>query len=152
MFTANRISDSGLLLEAVSFDPVLLCLLLSSWGLLAGLFGDRSFFRLQWFRQILNDTLSFAFDNKFITLLTILMCLCLVVSDSFAATPRTVAPQASLSMGFSRQEYRSGLPFPPPGALPDSKTEFSSPVLAGRFLTTGTTWEALLLCWEGENL
>ena len=102
---------------------------------------------------MLNDTLSFAFDNKFITLLTILlMCLCLVMSYSFAATPRTVAPQAPLSMGFSRQEYRSGLPFPPPGALPDSKTEFPSPVLAGRFFTTGTTWEALLLFWEGENL
>ena len=42
-----------------------------------------------------------------------------VVSDSFA-TPRTVARQASLSMGFSRQEYWSGLPFPSPGNPPDS--------------------------------
>ena len=33
-------------------------------------------------------------------------------------TPWTVAPQAPLSMGFSRQEYWSGLPFPPPGDLP----------------------------------
>ena len=35
------------------------------------------------------------------------------------ATPWTVAHQAPLSMGFSRQEYRSGLPFPSPGDLPD---------------------------------
>ena len=36
------------------------------------------------------------------------------------ATPWTVARQDLLSMGFSRQEYQSGLPFPPPGDLPDS--------------------------------
>ena len=35
------------------------------------------------------------------------------------ATPRTIAHQAPLSMGFSRPEYRSGLPFPSPGDLPD---------------------------------
>ena len=40
-----------------------------------------------------------------------------VVSDS--ATPQTVACQAPLSMEFSRQEYWSGLPHPPPGDLPD---------------------------------
>ena len=39
-----------------------------------------------------------------------------VVSDS--AIPWTVASQAPLSMGFSQQEYWSGLPFPPPGSLP----------------------------------
>ena len=46
------------------------------------------------------------------------MCVlsCSVVSDSFV-TPWTVARQAPLSMGFSRQEYWSGLPFPPPGDL-----------------------------------
>ena len=63
------------------------------------------------------------------------------------ATPWTVAHQAPLSMGFSRQEYWSGLPFPPPGDLPDSGTELMSPTssaLAGRFFTTGATWEARL--------
>ena len=35
----------------------------------------------------------------------------------------TVACQAPLSMGFSRQEYWSGLPFPPPGDLPDPEIE-----------------------------
>ena len=39
------------------------------------------------------------------------------------ATLWTVACQAPLSMGFSRQEYWSGLPFPPPGDLPDPETE-----------------------------
>ena len=57
------------------------------------------------------------------------------------AIPWTIAHQAPLSMGFSRQEYWSGLLFPPPGDLPNPRIEpaFSmSPVLAGRFFTT---WE-----------
>ena len=44
------------------------------------------------------------------------------------ATPWTVAHQVPLSMGFSRQEYWSGLPFPPPEDLPDSGIELASPV------------------------
>ena len=49
------------------------------------------------------------------------------MSDS--AAPWTVARQASLSMGFSRQEYCSGLlPFPPPGDLPDPGIKRASPV------------------------
>ena len=44
-------------------------------------------------------------------------------------TPRTVAYQASPSMGFSRQEYWSGLPFPSPGDLPDPGFESRSPTL-----------------------
>ena len=43
------------------------------------------------------------------------------------ATPWTVAYQAFLSMGFSRQEYWSGLPFPSPGDLPDPGIEPGSP-------------------------
>ena len=58
-----------------------------------------------------------------------------------------VVHQAPLSMGFSRQEYQSGLPCPPPGNLPDPGIEpvsvsHTSPALAGRFFTTDTTWEA----------
>ena len=45
------------------------------------------------------------------------------------ATPWTVAHQASLSMGFSRQEHWSGLPFPSPGDLPDPGIEPRSPTL-----------------------
>ena len=66
----------------------------------------------------------------------------------FFATLWTVAHQAPLSMGFSKQEYRSGLPFPPPGDLPDPGTEPTSPVspvLADGFFTTSATWEALVL-------
>ena len=44
-------------------------------------------------------------------------------------TPWTVAYQASPSMGFSRQEYWSGLPFPSPGDLPDPGIEPGSPTL-----------------------
>ena len=44
-------------------------------------------------------------------------------------TPWTVAYQASHSMGFSRQEYWSGLPFPSPGDLPDPGIEPGSPAL-----------------------
>ena len=74
----------------------------------------------------------------------LLLFSCSVVSDS--ATPWAVACQAPLSMGFSRQEYWSGLPYPPPGALPDPEIEpvsLKSLALAGGFFTTGTTWEAL---------
>ena len=63
-------------------------------------------------------------------------------------TPWTVAHQAPLSMGFSNQEYWSGLPFPSPGDLPDpgiKPASLSSPALAGGFFTTGATWEAQIL-------
>ena len=49
------------------------------------------------------------------------------------ATPQTVAHQAPLSMGFSRQEYWSGLPFPSPGDLPDSGIKPRSPALQADF-------------------
>ena len=54
-------------------------------------------------------------------------CRCLV-AKSFE-TSWTVAHQAPLSMGFPRQEYWSGLPFPSPGDLPDSGIEPTSPTL-----------------------
>ena len=62
-------------------------------------------------------------------------------------TPWTVACQAPLSMGFSRQEYCSGLPFPSLGDLLDPGIELTflvSPALTGNFFTTSTTWEALM--------
>ena len=52
------------------------------------------------------------------------------------ATPWTVAYQASLSMGFSRQEYWSGLPFPSPGDLPDPGNEPGFPALEADALTS----------------
>ena len=58
------------------------------------------------------------------------------------ATLWTVACQTPVSMGFSRQEYWSGLPCPPPGDLhdPEMKTmSLMSPALAGGFFTTSAT-------------
>ena len=60
-------------------------------------------------------------------------------------------------MGFSRQEYWSGLPCPPPGDLPYPGIEPmspTSPVLAGGFFTTNATWEAQYGCflYPGEEL
>ena len=69
-----------------------------------------------------------------------------VMSDSFV-TLWTVALQAPPSMGFSRQEYWSGLPCPPAWDLPDPGTESTSlmcRVLAGAFFTITVTWEAHL--------
>ena len=57
--------------------------------------------------------------------------MCSFVSDSFV-TPMTVALQGPLSMGFPRQEYWRGLPFPPLEDLPNP----SSPALAGGFFIT----------------
>ena len=56
----------------------------------------------------------------------------------FFATPWTVAHQAPLSIGFPRQEYWTGLPFPSPEDLPTpgiEPTSLASPILAGRFFT-----------------
>ena len=64
---------------------------------------------------------------------------CSVAQVSGSATPWTVACQAPESMGFSRQEYWSGLPFPTPGDLHDQGIKpksLASPSLAGRFFTT----------------
>ena len=60
-------------------------------------------------------------------------------------TQETVARQAALSLGFSRQEYESGLPCSPPGHLLDPENEslpLMSPALASGFFTTRATWEA----------
>ena len=63
-------------------------------------------------------------------------CVCVLSRIRLFATPRTAAHQAPLSMGFSRQEYWSGLPFPIPEDLPDSGTEPGSLALAGGLFTT----------------
>ena len=60
------------------------------------------------------------------------------------ATPWTVARQTSLSLGFPRQEYWGGLPFPSPGDLPNPGTEPASPALAGGFFTTKPPGEPLM--------
>ena len=74
---------------------------------------------------------------------------CMLSRVRLFATPWTVACQAPLSMGFSRQEYWSGLPFPPPGNLSDPGIESASPaspVLAGRFSTTEPPGKPIKCC------
>ena len=75
------------------------------------------------------------------------MCIC---AKSLQLCPTlilwTVPCQAVLSMGFSKQEYWSGLPCSPPGDLLNSgiePTSLMSPALAGGSFTTNTSWEAL---------
>ena len=67
---------------------------------------------------------------------------CLILCDPMDCS------QAPLSMGFSRQEYWSRLPFPPPGDLPNLGIEpasLMSPALVNRFFTTSATWEAMYI-------
>ena len=71
------------------------------------------------------------------------------------ATPWTIACQAPLCMGFSRQEYWSGLLCPPPRYLLDPGIEpksLMSSALAGGFFTTGITWEAHCLYYKYTTL
>ena len=73
---------------------------------------------------------------------------CLTLCD-----PMDCSCQVLLSMEFSRKDYWSGLPFPPPGDLPNPRIETASqvpPALAGEFffLTTNATWEAPRLSIE----
>ena len=61
-------------------------------------------------------------------------------------TAWTIVNQAPLSLGFSRQEYRSGLLYPPPGDLSDPEIELASlmsPALAAEFFTTSAWWAAV---------
>ena len=67
------------------------------------------------------------------------LCVCALSHVQLLVTPWTVACQAPLSMGFSKQEYWSGLPCPPTGDLPDPGIEpksLVSPALAGGFFIT----------------
>ena len=67
---------------------------------------------------------------------------------STLATPWTVALQTPLSMGFPRQEYWGGLPFPSPGDLPDPGIEPGSPALQVNSLPTEPPGKQCLLTVE----
>ena len=76
------------------------------------------------------------------------MCVCLLSHVQLFATLWTVVHRAPLSMGFFGQEYWSGLPFPPPGDLPNSGIEPESsvsPALAGSVFTTEPLGKPYLL-------
>ena len=75
----------------------------------------------------------------FLFCLSLCVCVCALSHVRLFGISRTVAHQVPLSVGFSRQEYWSRLPFPPPGDLPHPGNELVSlvsPALAGRFFTT----------------
>ena len=61
---------------------------------------------------------------------------CVLSRVQLFVTPWTTAPQAPLSMEFSREEYGRALPFPTPGDLPDPGIEPAAPALTGGFLTS----------------
>ena len=73
-----------------------------------------------------------------------------VVSDS-SATPWTAAHKVPLSMGFSRQEYWSVLPFPSPGELPDTGIKTMSLAVASRFGTTESPGKFILFLYTSRQ-
>ena len=89
--------------------------------------------------QLIRKNKSHNMNHPLMSLLLLLLLLSHFSRVRLCATPWTAAYQASPSMGFSRQEHWSGLPFPSPGDLPNPRIEPSSPAssaLAGRILTT----------------
>ena len=73
-----------------------------------------------------NGNLTPGKNNSVILEYSLCMLRCSVMSDSFVA-PWTIASQVPLSIGFPRQEYWSGLPFPSPGDVPNAGIEPTSP-------------------------
>ena len=76
------------------------------------------------------------------------VCVCVLIRFSRVQLFMTVWTVTPLSVSLSRLESWSGLPFPPPGDLPDPGIELESlmsPVLVGGFFTVSPTWE--VQCW-----
>ena len=86
------------------------------------------------------------------TFLDSLKCVKSLSHVQLFATPWTVAYQAPLSMGFSRQEHWSELPFPSPGDLPDPGTEPGSPILQADSLPSEPSGKRVELMCMGSAL
>ena len=87
---------------------------------------SQMFLTVQWLKCVI-------FTKKYyITYYVTMSC---SVATRFFVTPWIIASQAPRSVEFSRQEYWSGLPFPPPGDLPDPLIEPGSTCIADRFFT-----------------
>ena len=87
------------------------------------------------------------FGNRYLDWYSVSVCAQSLGRVWLFATPWTAGHQAPLSMGFSRQECQSGLPFPSTGELPNPGIEpwsLTSPPLAGRFFTASATGKALV--------
>ena len=81
--------------------------------------------------HIKNNYIFYTASLQLKSTLSLLLCCCCLVTQSYPTlvTLWTAARQAPLSMGFPRQGYWSGLPFPPPGHLPDPGIKPASPAL-----------------------
>ena len=88
----------------------------------------------------LNQPQNYICPSKFTNSWCVCVCVCVQLYTTFW----TVAHQAPLSMGFFRQEYRSGLPFPPPGDLPDPELNLYR-LHFRRFLYQLSHWARLIL-------
>ena len=78
-------------------------------------------------------------------ILPVLLFSCSVMSNCFTI-PLTVAHQSPLSMGFHRQEYWSGLPFPSPGNLPNPRSKPLAPALADGFFSIEPSGKPCNMC------
>ena len=91
-------------------------------------------------------------NNLRLPLHSVCVCVCVCVSrwvTSNSDTPRTVARQISLSLGFSRQEYGSGSPCPTPGHLPYPGIEPGSLILQTDYVPSELPLKPLsTLCWS----
>ena len=108
---------------------------------------QRQCLAVYWWLMIFPDITVASRNSHIRVLLTkISKCAQLLSCVRLLAAAWTVAHQPPLPMEFSRQEYWSGLPFPPPGDLPYSgieRTSLTSHALAGGFFTTSASWKVL---------
>ena len=103
---------------------------------LGELVADREAWRAAWSCRVRHKWVT---ELNWTEVLVILLLLLVTQSCPTLCDPMTVACQAPLSMGFPRQEYWSGLPFPSPGSFPDPGIKFTSPTspaLPGEFFIT----------------
>ena len=141
-----------LLHETTSLNPITT----STWALVypfchSEILLNKALFGKNMFRHLL-DICQFSFPGMSPTVSFPLYSKCWVLSCfspvQLFATPWTTAHQALLSLGYSGQEYWSGLPYLPPGDLPNPGIEFTSltsPALAGEFFTISTTSKGTLM-------
>ena len=89
--------------------------------------------------------ISTEYPEVLVALSWIPVCACLVVQSYLTlCDPVDCSPLGSSVHRISRQEYWSGLPFPPPGDLPDPGIKPTSPALAGGFFTTAPCGKPLI--------
>ena len=122
----------------------------SPWDLAPAWLSNVSSFHYLWLTWLIHTAIPFCFFNFVISFASqILVCLLFPVFSvayyvRLFATPWTVACQAPLSVGFSRQEYWSRLPCPPPGDLSNAEIKPGSPALQADCLLSKPLGKPLL--------